>query len=602
METKSLHIAMRDAIEQFGSDVLTESRLVNILLDYGAYSDVPASKTIIQTIVDGGYSQKILDLGGKNSSFFSSIFNSDETINKPEGEEWRNKLESYVALISKRNGFHQPLVDYVVECMVYGLDWTNNTPVVPMTQTASQTQAKPLGPQPKHVNSSTSSGTNTNKTNSVTYQNIVDSQFLVMTVSPKNAEVFVDGEQQFVSNGIMAVELSVGSHEYVVMADSYETQKGIVDITSNSKAELDVSLKLEEKTVKLTIKAVDADAEILINGVSYGKGRWEGLVDEGVYEIEGRKHRYYPHQQTITIQGVAQQTVQIPSLIALCGNLKVNVHPYGLTIIINGQNMGKTPLLVSNIVIGERKLTIRTSEGMEYTTVVDVRENQVTDVNHVIPSLFLDDYSEVRIGDYFYEDGTFSHKKAKGKEVVGIVFSLQTSAEEKARGWTHGQIIATKDAGVPPNMGGSSWGITNDIIMNYAVTKVDKVSAKRDTGYLMCHMDCIENNPEFVPFIIAAQYNVQLPLGKTSGWYLPSIIQWSNFFDNTCAKWEIIWKYLGLNSSANYDRTSYASSSVFSKNEAWRYSPGKADNYRDWAFEKAGIKHGWIKVRAVASF
>jgi hypothetical protein len=138
--------------------------------------------------------------------------------------------------------------------------------------------------------------------------------------------------------------------------------------------------------------------------------------------------------------------------------------------------------------------------------------------------------------------------------------------------------------------------------MNYAVTKVDKVSAKRDTGYLMCHMDCIENNPEFVPFIIAAQYNVQLPLGKTSGWYLPSIIQWSNFFDNTCAKWEIIWKYLGLNSSANYDRTSYASSSVFSKNEAWRYSPGKADNYRDWAFEKAGIKHGWIKVRAVASF
>ena len=51
MEVKSLHIAMREAIEQFGFDVLTEGRLVNILLDYGAYSDVPASKTILLLLI-----------------------------------------------------------------------------------------------------------------------------------------------------------------------------------------------------------------------------------------------------------------------------------------------------------------------------------------------------------------------------------------------------------------------------------------------------------------------------------------------------------------------------------------------------------------------
>ena len=135
MEVKSLHIAMREAIEQFGFDVLTEGRLVNILLDYGAYSDVPASKTIIQAIVSDGYSQKILDLGKQRRSFLSSLFNSNETIGKPEGEEWRNKLESYAAMISKRNGFQQPLVDYVIECLVYGLDWIDNTPILPQSQT-----------------------------------------------------------------------------------------------------------------------------------------------------------------------------------------------------------------------------------------------------------------------------------------------------------------------------------------------------------------------------------------------------------------------------------------------------------------------------------
>ena len=63
MEAKSLHIAFRKAINQFGIGILTESRLTNILLDYRAYADVPAAKTIIQAMVAGGYGQKIIDLG-----------------------------------------------------------------------------------------------------------------------------------------------------------------------------------------------------------------------------------------------------------------------------------------------------------------------------------------------------------------------------------------------------------------------------------------------------------------------------------------------------------------------------------------------------------
>lgn len=58
MNNKSLHIAIKEAISQFGIDVLTESRLVSILLDYGAYSDIPASKTIIQAMVSGAMAKR----------------------------------------------------------------------------------------------------------------------------------------------------------------------------------------------------------------------------------------------------------------------------------------------------------------------------------------------------------------------------------------------------------------------------------------------------------------------------------------------------------------------------------------------------------------
>mgnify|MGYP002622709920 CR=1 FL=1 len=595
MKPKSLHIAMREAIELFGVDVLTENRLVNILLDYGAYSDIPAARTIIQSLIAGGYSQKILGLGKQKRSFFSSLFNSDDTISKPEGEEWRNKLDSFSAVVTKQNGFQRTLVDYVVECVIYGLDWIDYTPETPKQQTVAPTPAKVLGPQPKQVCGGTTSGTNPNKTNSVSYQNIVDSQFLVMKVKPANAIVYVDDHQQYVSNGMMAVELPVGTHTYEVCADDYETQKGTVKITSKFKYSLDVELKLKQKTIRLSVETGDADAEIFINGVNYGRGKWTGLVEEGIYEIEGRKHRYYPQTKTVTLQGIDEQDVYIPCCIAKTGNLKVNVQPYGSKIIINGSNEGTTPLLVQNVIIGERNLTIKTEEGTEYKTTVEIKENQVTEVNHIIASLFLNDYSRVRIGDYFYEDGTFSHDYAKGKLVAGIVFSLETSKEEKALGWTHGQIVATMNA-YNFSKTISSWGILNDEIRKYGIITGKDYMQARDTGYLISHLDCVMNNPEFVPFMIASQYNSKLPFGKTSGWYLPCLSQWRTLYENTNREWSDLWTRMNIKIEEEY-----ATSSV-GKYKAWKYRLGMEAKHVDLGYQLYDINTGWGIVRAVASF
>lgn len=599
MEGKKLHIALRQAIEQFGTDVLKESRLVNILLDYGAYTDVPASKTIIQAIVTGGYCQRILDMGKKKKSFFSSLLNSDSTISKPEGEDWLNKMASYSATISKQNGFEQPLVHYVLDCIVFGLNWNDTIPEIPSQATPTSSIQKPTGLQPKKVNNGITSGHNTNKTNSVSYHQIVDEQFLVMKVFPKNATVFVDGKQQFVSNGMMAVELPVGTHTYEVKADSYETKNGTVDISSSSKAEVDVVLKLEQKNVKLIIEAADSDADIFINGISYGKGTWEGLVEEGDYIIEGKKHRYYPHEQTITVQGTDKVIVHIPSLIAICGSLKVNVQPYGSNIIVNGENKGVTPLLVNNIVIGERKLTVQSTEGTEYTTIVEVRENQVTDVNHVIPSLFLFDYSEVRLGDYFYEDGSFSHVMALGKEMVGMVFNLNTSEEEKKNGWTHGQIIALHDVKSYAN-NANSWGIPTKEVLQQAVRNPGGITNSKDNGYLMNHLDSVLNNPEFRPFILAAQYDAKLPYGKTSGWYLPCISQWRTLYYNFHAQWQKYWYFLKITGRGGIQV--YATSSIYDSQKAWKYGMGYAEEYISQAYQKEDLVADWSIVRPVAAF
>lgn len=598
VQEKKLYKVIRQVFVQFGFKILTESRFVNILLDYGAFIDEPASKAIIQAIIATGYGERILDLGKKKKSILSSLLNSNTQIEKPEGTEWLNKISSYSVEISKSNGFQKPLVDYVVECLIYGLNWSDTIPEYPTTKAPLPIS----GLRPKSVNGTTTSGKNTNKKNSITYHTITDTQFLIMSVFPKNAIVMIDGQQQYVSDGIMAVELTTGQHSYEVKAESYTTKTGMVDISGDKKTEISVSLDLEAKTGKLTINAEDSSVEIYINGNSYGWGTWEGLVEEGDYTIEGRKHRYYTHEQTVNVDGKNQKTVKIPALTPICGSLKINVQPYGSEIIVNDKNQGVSPMLIHNIIVGERRVTVKTKEGKEYTTIAEVKENQVTDINHIIPSLFLEDYSKVRLGDYFYEDGTFSHRIANGKKMVGVVFNLNTSKEEKNAGWNHGQIVALEDA-KEDGMDCSSWGIPTKELLQYAIRSPYDSYIKRnceDNGYLISHLDGVLNNPEFKPFMLAARYDAKLPNGKTSGWYLPCVSQWLTLYFRLHDEWQKYWPFLKITGKNGLQ--TYATSSIFDSQHAWKFAMGYDEDHIYDAPVKRSIKSKWSMVRAVAAF
>lgn len=102
----------------------------------------------------------------------------------------------------------------------------------------------------------------------------------------------------------------------------------------------------------------------------------------------------------------------------------------------------------------------------------------------------------LKIGDYYYSDGTFSSHLDKSKTCVGVVFSLETTGIEKAHGWTHGQIVALEDA--EDECGSCVWGTDGD---------------------------------GFEAFKMARCYSVSLPT-CTSGWYLPSLGQWRDILTN----------------------------------------------------------------------
>ena len=142
-------------------------------------------------------------------------------------------------------------------------------------------------------------------------------------------------------------------------------------------------------------------------------------------------------------------------------------------------------------------------------------------------ALKVDDcWDNLKIGDYYYSDGSFSTQLDQSKTCVGIVFSLETTAEEKKHGWTHGQIVALEDAG-----GGKRyvWGLGELLITSYVHEWRD---AKKDKdGYLYSNSIYV-SGIKYEAFAAARKFSALLPSEKTSGWYLPSVGQWVEIIEN----------------------------------------------------------------------
>ena len=138
---------------------------------------------------------------------------------------------------------------------------------------------------------------------------------------------------------------------------------------------------------------------------------------------------------------------------------------------------------------------------------------------------FLTDYNQLQIGDYYYSDGSFSHEINDQKDCVGVVFSLETTKEEKARGWTHGYIIALSDA---QNGTQLTWGPEGGSIAQYCLKEEEAL--KDLDGY--AHSIDHTRYSNYEAFMAAINYPVMLPKGKTSGWYLPSLGQLKMCIEN----------------------------------------------------------------------
>lgn len=128
-------------------------------------------------------------------------------------------------------------------------------------------------------------------------------QYLVMTVSPANAEVYIDDVPVEVADGVVATLLKYGKHTYRVSAALYEPTMGQIEI-GNAKKELSVALQPAYGILELD--SDPAGAEVYIDGDYQPAGttpftsRW---LSPGKHTLKFKMSAYKTRTMEVVVPG-----------------------------------------------------------------------------------------------------------------------------------------------------------------------------------------------------------------------------------------------------------------------------------------------------------
>ena len=146
-----------------------------------------------------------------------------------------------------------------------------------------------------------------------------------------------------------------------VLKPLYKPFEQQVTVTDNNTTTLNVSLVPNFADITLV---TDAESEIWIDGRQRGKGKCTIGLEEGEYTIEVKRPSHRTVSDVITVSSLTARTIQLPSPSPIYGILDISSSPSQATVLIDGAEVGQTPLILDNVLVGSRKVTLK-KEGYE---------------------------------------------------------------------------------------------------------------------------------------------------------------------------------------------------------------------------------------------
>ena len=228
----------------------------------------------------------------------------------------------------------------------------------------------------------------------------------INTEPQESAVVFIDGVKVG-TTPYKSDKLPSGTYTVKVIKEMFKTKEQCFTVTDGNTTFATINMEVEYEM--LTVNS-DYDADIYIDGEYKGEGTWCGYVLLGMHNIEVRKDKYKSISKSVYVVLGEKEIINIKNLEPIHGTLELRTSPTNANVYIDGQYLGQTPLVESNVIIGKHQLLFQKEGCSSKLISVEVIENELICINETLQTgkevLIKTDKS----GDKLYIDGSFVGK------------------------------------------------------------------------------------------------------------------------------------------------------------------------------------------------
>ena len=169
-------------------------------------------------------------------------------------------------------------------------------------------------------------------------------------------------------------ELDAGEYQVLIQQDKYKDYTTSVIIEEGKTSSLKVSLIPNFVQVTLTTQQ---GADILIDGTKLGTSRYSGTLELGDFSIETRQTSHKSAYTQVSLSAAsAGKSIALNNPVPIYGSMIIEGLPMDAIAYVDGKNVGATPLIINELLIGSHKVRIEKDGYDKYEKTIQVTEGQ----------------------------------------------------------------------------------------------------------------------------------------------------------------------------------------------------------------------------------
>lgn len=203
---------------------------------------------------------------------------------------------------------------------------------------------------------------------------------LQVASSPAGATVTIEGREGSHTTPCTIDKLPSGTYTIRLTKEKYSASMRTVSIADQQRTELNVTM--ESNFGKLTVQTLP-QAEIYIDNEYKGKGSCTVELEPGFYNIETRQASHKAGKQQVEVKPKKSSTLKLEPT-PIYGSLDIITSPYDAIVKIDGKEVGKTPLALTNVLIGNHKVKIEKEGCIPVEKTITLEEGKPLALNETL--------------------------------------------------------------------------------------------------------------------------------------------------------------------------------------------------------------------------